>query len=106
MEKKRVKKSMNGDRNLIQGNVPRELKDRFDAHVQGKKYQVGRIVEIMAEIWLDLPPDTQALLYAEGKPGPKLLQFVQSVVDQRIGEGYQAGSGIKPPRKQKPDQGG
>jgi hypothetical protein len=102
MVKKERSKKMNGERNLIQGNVPKELKDRFDAHVQAKKYQVGRIVEIMAEVWLDLPPDVQALLYAEERPGPKLLQFVQGVVNQMIGEGYQAGQGLKPPQKPKP----
>lgn len=96
-----MKKNANGGRFLIQGNVPGDVKDRFDAHVQAKKYNIGRIIEVMTELWLALPEDKQAILYSSSKPGTELVELVRSVVEDVMREGFQAGQDQTRKRKRR-----
>lgn len=52
------------EKNLIQGNIPPEIKEEFDRQISEQGMTVGRVVEAMSRLWIGLPPEAQLHLYS------------------------------------------
>lgn len=70
---------------LLGAEVSSELCDRFDdyiaSHNDGKKKQV---VIVMAELWLSLPEEMQAMLLHAPAKSNNFISIIQKIVDERI----------------------
>jgi len=74
-------KVMMNQKSLIQGNVGEELKNKFDDQIGQQGFFVGRVVESMVRLWVELPPDTQSKLY--GRPTDNILKLtVEGIVQE------------------------
>jgi len=73
-----------GPKNLIQGNVPRALKEEFDAQRELRDWKVQKVVEIMASLWILLGEDNQYALTKNRIDLAKLAILVdQHITDSR-----------------------
>lgn len=77
---------MSKEKNLIQGQIPSDLKAVFDKQLDDQGFNVGRIVEALARLWTHLPYDTQTLLYRRGIDDKVLSEIIETIVDKKIRE--------------------
>lgn len=74
------------EKNLIQGSVSTELKEKFDAQLEDQGFGVGRAVEAMVKLWVSVPYELQTILVRRTTTGQEFQEIIRQVVDERLSE--------------------
>lgn len=72
------------EKNLIQGNISSELKKIFDTQLDDEGMSIGRVVEAMVRLWVELPPHIQRMFYSRNTDNGSLKAMIEEIVDQKM----------------------
>jgi len=69
---------------LFQGKINEKIKDSINTQIEKHRFNVGHLVEAMAELWVSLPDNVQVDLYHKKKASPNITEIINQIVDNRL----------------------